>query len=100
MSEKQRRILEVFGEVASKLPKEKKEYLLGYGEGMAAVVGREEEQNEAGETARTAGGEAGRLVGLLFSEEGVEVVVVEVRTYEMVKYVLGMVEDNLKTIKT
>ncbi|MCI8712480.1 MAG: hypothetical protein HFH23_09410 [Ruminococcus sp.] len=54
MSEKQRRILEVFGEVASKLPKEKKEYLLGYGEGMAAVVGREEEQNEAGETARTA----------------------------------------------
>ena len=24
----------------------------------------------------------------------------EVRTYEMVKYVLGMVEDNLKTIKT
>ena len=54
MSEKQRRILEVFGEVASKLPKEKKEYLLGDGEGMAAVVGREEEQNEAGETARTA----------------------------------------------
>ncbi len=54
MSEKQRRILEVFREVASKLPEEKKEYLLGYGEGMAAVMGREEERDGAGKTARTA----------------------------------------------
>lgn len=54
MSEKQRRILEVFGEVAAKLPEEKKNYLLGYGEGMAAVIGREEEKTTADEAVRTA----------------------------------------------
>lgn len=54
MSEKQRRILEVFGEVAAKLPEEKKSYLLGYGEGMAEIIGREEEKKAAGEAAQTA----------------------------------------------
>ncbi len=54
MSEKQKRILEVFKEVAAKLPEEKKNYLLGYGEGMAAVVGREEDRKGEVETARTA----------------------------------------------
>lgn len=53
MSEKQRRILEVFSEVVARLPEEKKNYLLGYGEGMAAVIGREEEK-KAGEAVRTA----------------------------------------------
>lgn len=51
MSEKQKKILETFRQVLPEMSEEDQNYLLGYGEGMAAVIKkkeREEEENEEG----------------------------------------------------
>lgn len=42
MSEKEKKIAKALAEAAKALPDEKKEYLLGYAEGVAAMAGRAE----------------------------------------------------------
>lgn len=41
MSEKQYKILEIFKEILPKMPSNSQDYLLGYGEGMAAALKRD-----------------------------------------------------------
>ncbi len=48
MSEKQERILETLRQTLPKISKEDQSYLLGYGEGIAAALKREEERKESG----------------------------------------------------
>lgn len=38
MSEKQQKILEIFKEILPQMPSNSQDYLLGYGEGMAAAL--------------------------------------------------------------
>lgn len=46
MSEKQKKILETFKQVLPEMSKEDQNYLLGYGEGMAAALKRKESEGE------------------------------------------------------
>lgn len=46
MSEKEKQISKTLETVIPRLPEEKKEYLLGFVEGVAAVVGRKESSRE------------------------------------------------------
>lgn len=46
MSEKQKKILETFEQVLPKMSKEDQNYLLGYGEGVAAVLKKKESDGE------------------------------------------------------
>lgn len=46
MSEKQKKILETFGQVLPEMSKEDQSYLLGYGEGMAVALKKRESDGE------------------------------------------------------
>lgn len=46
MSEKQKKILETFKQVLPEMSKEDQNYLLGYGEGVAAALKKKESEEE------------------------------------------------------
>lgn len=49
MSEKQKKILETFKRVLPEMSKEDQNYLLGYGEGMAAALKKKESEEKEDE---------------------------------------------------